>query len=523
MKRIRIKLLMFLVIITSLCTFLIGCSKETPVTVDYWPTTAWKTSTPEAQGIDSELINKMFENIKDSNLGIHSLLIIRNGYLVTEGHYYPYKKENRHILNSVTKSLTSGLVGLAIEDGYMKSIDQKVISIYPDVHIENMDERKKNITIKNLVTMTPGFKWEENGNYFTPTDSNTQMWKSENQAQFVLNRPMAEEPGKTFYYNTGASHLVGAIIEKTSKKTLLEYANEKIFKQLGISDISWRIDKQGIYSGGGGVFMKPEDLAKYGYLYLNKGLWDGKQLIPKKWVEESTKKQIDTPNGLAGRYGYGYQWWQNKFGGYSARGALGQYLFIVPEQNLVVVFTGGLEGPDFFMPEKLMEEYIIPSIKAPTAINENSQSLQKLNNTLKDIAKEPSPVHVEALPAIASEISGKTFIMENGETYCLEFNSGNECTLHWFTDNIMYDVKVGLDNVYRSSDMKEFYWKNMVSKAGFRGSWTDSNTFIVDLRPLEDCNYYEMKFEFDGDKLHYTWKSILSGAIVTDTTGTPNK
>lgn len=520
MKRNYIKSIALLVIFVYLCTFIAGCSRGESVKADYWPTEGWKTSSPEAQGMDSELINKMFNEINEKQIKVHSLLIIRNGYSVTEAYFYPYKKEYRHILNSVTKSINSGLVGLAIEDGYIKSINQRVVDIFSDEPIENLNERKKSITIKNLLTMTPGFDWQESGNYNTSSDSNTQMWASPNQAMFVLNRPMADEPGKTFYYNSGASHLLAAIVQRTSGKTSLEYANERIFKPLGISDLSWRIDRQGFYSGGGGIFMKPEDLAKYGYLYLNKGKWDGKQLIPQKWIEESTSKQINTPNGLAGRYGYGYQWWQNKFGGYSARGFSGQYLFVVPEYNLVAVFTGGLKNDDFYKPEELMEKYVLPSVKSDRAIVENSTALGQLHNTLEAISKSPESTKAAKLPAIARQVSGKTFIMDNGETYSFEFNDSNECTLHWFSDNIMYDVKIGLDGVYRVSDMNEFYWKNMISKAGFRGTWTNDNTFTVDLCPLEDSNTYTFIFKFEGNSLNAVMRMNLSGNEVTNTVGT---
>lgn len=519
MTIIKMKFIALLIMFPCLCTALTGCSEGASARVDYWPTKGWKTSTPEAQGMDSQILNSMFKDIQSSGLEMHSILIIRNGYMVTEGYFYPYRKEYRHILNSVTKSITSGLVGIAVEDGYIKSIDQKIVDIFSDRNIQNLDENKMKITIKNLLMMTPGFDWQEAGSYNTSSDSNTQMLRSENQVDFVLNRPMAYEPGKTFYYNTGASHLLSSIIQKTSGKNLLDYANEKIFNHLGISDLSWRIDRQGNYSGGGGIFMKPEDLAKYGYLYLNKGKWAGKQLIPEKWVEESTKKQINTPNGLAGRYGYGYQWWQNKLGGFSGRGFSGQYLFVVPDENLVAVFTAGLESRDFYRPEELMEEYILPSIKSSKAMEESPKSSEELNNTLKNISREPDAVQPKELPGTAKKISGKIYTMDNGETYSFEFTDGNECSMHWFSDGIMYDVKIGLDNIYRSSDMKEFYWKNMTSKAGFRGEWSSNNTFVVDLRPLEDSNRYTMEFTFDGNSLHAVMTALVGNIEVTNTSG----
>jgi len=497
-----------------------GCAKEAFSVSEYWPTSGWKTSTPEAQGMDSTKLNEMFSYINESGFDIHSILIIRNGYMIAESYPYPYKREYRHIINSATKSITSAAVGLALQDGFIKSLDQKVVDFFPEMKIDNLDSRKESMTVKHLLTMTAGLDWRENADYGTQNNDSTRMWTEKNQLQYLLDKPMKEEPGKSFYYNSGASHALSAIVQKTSGKTSLEYITERVFKPLGISDISWGTDKQGIYSGGGRIFMRPEDLAKYGYLYLNKGKWEGKQLISEQWVEDSTKKQVATPHGLAGQYGYCYQWWQNKFGGYSARGFAGQYLFVVPEYNLVAVFTSGLKPVDFYRPESLVDKYIIPSIKDSKSIPENKAAYEALQKTLAEISKAPSPKPVPKLPETAAQISGKTYVMDNKETYSFEFKDGSECIMHWFSDGVMYDAQIGLDGVYRVSDMDAFYWKGMTTKAGFRGSWTDDNTFVTDLIPLEDCNTYRQEFRFDGGKLSVKMIQVLNGAAVTDTSGT---
>jgi len=470
--------------------------------------------------MDSAKIGEMLDHIQKSRLGIHSLLIVRNGYLVTEGYFYPYKKEYRHILNSGTKSITSALVGLALEDGFIKSADQKVVDFFPDMKIANMDDRKKSMSISHLLTMTAGLDWNESGAYGAAYDSNTQMWAQENPLQFVLDKPMKQEPGKSFYYNSGASHVLSAIVQKATGKTSLEYAEERILKPLGIKDISWGADRQGINSGSSRIFMKPEDLAKYGYLYLRNGRWDGKQLIPEKWIRESTGKQLDTPNGLAGRYGYGYQWWQNSFGGYSARGFGGQYLFVIPEYDMVVVFLSGLLPQSFFAPEELVEDYIIPAVKAPSAIDENETAYEALAEKLESIGKAPEASQAPELPEIAKQISGKTFRMDNGETYSFEFTGGVEGKMHWFCDGVMYDVTIGLDNVYRENDMDAFYWKGMTTKAGYRGSWTGPDTFVAELIPLEDNNTYRQEFRFSNGRLNARMIQVMNGAVLTDAEGT---
>ncbi|MHB8880707.1 MAG: serine hydrolase domain-containing protein [Thermodesulfovibrionales bacterium] len=325
----------------------------------YWPAGSWRTSSPEAQGIDPEKISALIQEIRTGQKKIHSLLIVRNGYLITEEYFPPYSKDSRHMLFSCTKSITSALVGIAVSDGLIKSLDEKVTGYFPDLNIDNRDSRKDAITIRHLLEMSAGLDWVEDGNYGSPTDSVTLMRLSGDQINYVLDQPMKEDPGKIFYYCSGASHLLSGILQRTTGKSAFEYGKQRLFDPLGIKDISWTADENGINLGGDGISMTPADMARFGYLYLRNGRWDNRQVVPAAWVAESTKKHIDTPDGLAGRYGYGYQWWMNRFGGYSARGYGGQYIFVIPEYDLVIVFTGELSLRDLFLPETLVESYLL--------------------------------------------------------------------------------------------------------------------------------------------------------------------
>lgn len=525
MSRRFFRLLIF-VLLGVFITVMMGCAQGSkPAAVqkarDYWPTNGWKTSTPEAQGMDSQKLYEMFKYIKDNKLGIHSILVTRNGYMVADGSYYPYSKDNKHILNSATKSITGGLVGIAINDGYIKGVDQKVLDIFGDLNIENVDDKKKGITVKNLLTMTSGLDWTEDGSYGTPTDSSGIMWKNQNAVQYVLSRPMKAEPGKEFYYSSGSSHVLSGIIQKTTGKKSIDYATEKLFKPLGISNVSWMYDKMGINSGSGKMFMKPEDMAKYGYLYLNKGKWEDKQIIPANWVEESTKKQVETPGGLAGHDGYGYQWWMNRMEGYSARGFGGQYIFVLPKYDIVAVFTSGMKSFNFSKPEEIVEKYIIPAVKSDAVITENKSSQDALKGIIEEIKKAPAPQEVPAMPEIASKISGKTFKMEDGETFRFDFNGGSECGFKWFCDGITYDTKVGLDGVYRISPMKEFYECKIDTVVGLTGSWVGNNKFVIDLKTLEDSDSYTLEFTFnDENTMSAKMATTLNVVTTMNTKGT---
>jgi CubicO group peptidase (beta-lactamase class C family) len=529
MKKFSKHLIVLGVLVACICiVFLLVKTTGTSNTDDkleatqtsYYPKGDWRTSTPEAQGMDSKELNEMLKHILEDKTGIHSVHIIRNGYLVAESCVYPHKAGNLHLLNSCTKSVTSALIGMLINEGKIKSVEEKVINLFSDRKIANMDDKKKSMTLKNLLTMTTGLEWSEDGNYGASYDSNTQMKNSNDMVKYVLDKPMIADPGKVFYYNTGASHILSAIIKKYSNQKTIDYAREKLFTPMGVSDIVWAEDNKGINSGGSGLFLKPEDLAKFGYLYLNNGKWQDKQLIPESWVGESTMKQIDTPNGLAGQNGYGYQWWQNKTTGYSARGYAGQYLFVVPKYKLVVVFTSSVSGMDFYKPENFLDDYIIPSIKATNAIKENEQALGELQATISKLATAPIPVGIKKLPKIALEISGKKFVMDNDETYTFEFTEDSrECLLKQFSLGYDYNLKVGMDGIYRDNIQEGIYWKGFSNPVCYRGSWINENTISVDMVPLEDSGTYRMEFTFNGKNVNLKTYDATRNEISAEANG----
>jgi CubicO group peptidase (beta-lactamase class C family) len=334
----------------------------------------WKTSTPEAQGMDSQKLYGMIKYIQ--GLGIDSLLIARNGFIVTEAYFYSNTKSSVHDLRSCTKSVTSALVGIAIEEGYIKGVDSKILDLFAQYKFENMDENKKNIALKHLLTMSAGFEWNED--YSLPNEKNPayQISSSPDSIRFLLNRKLVEEPGKVFHYNSGQSDLLSSILTKATGMDTFTYAEKKLFQPLGITEKYWGTFSDGTVCGAAGLNMCTRDMAKFGTLYLNKGKWNGRQIVPEKWVEDSTKKQIDADfNGTAG--GYGYQWWLNRFGGYSARGIYGQYIFVMPELKMVVVFQSHFSNNDL-PPYYLMEGSIIPAAVSQAPLPENKEAYQQL-------------------------------------------------------------------------------------------------------------------------------------------------
>jgi CubicO group peptidase (beta-lactamase class C family) len=324
----------------------------------YWPTDGWRTSTPEEQGMDSELLTEMLAYIEENRVRIDSVTIVRRGYLVLDAYFHGYEKNTKHDLWSCTKSVTSALVGIAMDQGYIQSVDQPVLSFFPERTVANLDSRKEALTLEHLLTMTDGLDWlTKDFRTVSAGDTWPEMRQSGDWVQFVLDRSMAEEPGTRWNYNDGASHLLSAIIQETTGMTALELAEEHLFDPLGISVAGWLSDPQGRNCGGTYLRMTPHEMAKFGYLYLNEGLWDGEQIVPAAWVKASTTNHSPTP----GMY-YGYQWWVVPWAGYyTASGGAGQYIMVLPELDMVVVFASDLVPDDQYTPPLLLAFYIIPA------------------------------------------------------------------------------------------------------------------------------------------------------------------
>lgn len=388
----------FLLLIVIIIVNLISCSSQNkPVSTidnqkvstnqvntnqDYFPTDTWRISTPEEQGVDSEKLYGLIKGIKDNKTEIDSLIIIRNGYMITEANFSAGKDSVR-ALNSCTKSVTSALVGVAIKDGIIKNTDIRLLDIYSDIKIKNNNSLKKQITLEHLLTMAAGFDWDEWSTSFDDINNpSIQLGRASDTVQFMIDQPVSSESGKVFNYNSGEPHMLSAVFTKLSGITLAKYADDKLFKSLGIAKKYWEVAPDGITYGGYGLYMTAKDMAKLGYLFLKKGKWENKQIIPEEWVENSTKKHIDA-DFYGTSNGYGYLWWMNSFGGYSARGLHGQYIIVMPELNMVVVFQSHFSDNDL-PPLYMMESIIIPAVKSSQSLPPNT----KMNDMLKSICTD---------------------------------------------------------------------------------------------------------------------------------------
>ncbi len=367
--------------ILTILVIIVFFTSSTAASVSTYPTEEWQISTPEEQGMRSHKLVEMMEHVKTNNFSIDSILIVRNGYVVLDAYFYPFLKGQKHIIHSCTKSIMSALVGIAIDKGYIKSVNQPITDFFPGKEIANMDDLKKSLTLENLLMMASGLKCRDS--YLYRWVGLREMRSSNDWAQYVLDLPMSEAPGEKFEYCNGVSYLLSVIIQNATGMKTLDFARKHLFGPLGIVDVGWATSPQGFDVGYGEMWLKPHDMARFGWLFLKKGRWSNKQIIPSSWVDVSTRGHISAT--LFDQYGY--QWWVDSAGFYMAVGYKGQFIFVVPQKNLVVVFTSDLPGSDFPIPSGLLKNYIIPAAEAAKPLPLNTEEQARLVALSNSVAK----------------------------------------------------------------------------------------------------------------------------------------
>lgn len=457
----------------------------------YWPTQGWKSSTPEEHGIDSSKLAEGLQAIREREIDIHSLLIIRNGMVVVDASFYPYDGKTVHDLASVTKSITTTLIGIAADQGKL-DLDQPMVSFFPEYTIANLDDRKKSITVRHLASMSSGL--ESMG---LEGDEGTlrNMQESEDWVQFALDRKVVSQPGTAFVYDSPGMHLLSAILQKATGMTALEFARQNLFEPLGIQDVIWPPDTQGYSHGWGDLYLYPHDVAKIGYLWLNRGVWEERQIVSQEWVESSVRTQIKT--GMDDDYGYGW-WTMSGIAGseFAAIGRGGQRIQVLPALGIILVTTGGGFDIDEIMP------LLVPSLVDPSKpLPANAEGMEKLKETLVQILQPPAAKQVEPLSERAKAISGKTYELDTNrldlKTLRIDFDESAQAILHiTFTDERPSPPQlVGLDGVYRMSRGEYDLPK------GARGYWEDDGTFILEYDEIAANNHFTFQLVFQDDKL----------------------
>lgn len=296
----------------------------------------WQHDTLENHNINASAINSVHNTI--DSYPINAEVIVKDGVIVDEYYKDGYDQNSVFSLQSTSKSVTSALIGIAIDKGYIPSVNEPISTYFPQI-LDSGSEYKSQITIWNLLTHTTGLNASDTANW-------SEWLASDNWVDYVLERPATSRPGTVFSYFTGNTHLLSAILQQATGKTAYEFGKEYLFDPLDMDSVQCSTDPQGISDGGNGFAMNVYDMAKLGELYLNNGNWNGEQIISEQWINDSTTLQFDRSSGSAD---YGYQWWVRTFGenaypAYFAQGHYGQYIFVVPDLDLVVAITSHYEG-----------------------------------------------------------------------------------------------------------------------------------------------------------------------------------
>jgi CubicO group peptidase (beta-lactamase class C family) len=317
-------------------------------------------SSPEEQGISSASVLEFVEAANKNIDSLHSIILVRHGQVVAEGWWAPYSANTPHMLFSLSKSFTSTAVGLAAAEGKL-SIDDPVLKFFPDEAPTEPSANLKAMRLSDLLRMSTGQQSE-------PARRPTEPWTKTFLAQQV---PF--KPGTHFLYNTSATYMLSAAVQKATGQTVLDYLKPRLFEPLGIEKPTWEASPQGISAGGYGLSVRTEDIAKFGQLYLQKGKWNGKQLVPEAWIEAATVRQ--TSNGSNPKsdwdQGYGYQFWRCRHGAYRGDGAFGQYCIVLPEQDAVIAITAGVRDMQAVL--NLIWDKLLPALKpSPLPVNENA-------------------------------------------------------------------------------------------------------------------------------------------------------
>ena len=377
-------------------------------------------SIPEAEGVSSKGIIDFLDAIAQSKHEMHSIMILRHGKVIAEGWWSPYRPDLKHTLYSLSKSFTSTAVGFAVSEKKL-SVNDKVISFFPDKLPANVSDNLSQLTIKDLLSMSAG-QAPDPSSAIVPTDD----W-----IKIFFATPIVNKPGSVFLYNSMATYMLSAIVQKVTGQKIIDYLKPRLFEPLGIQGMDWESDLAGINVGGWGFRIKTEDIARFAQLYLQKGKWNGKQILPATWVEEATTFKIDNAPGMSQiskdssdwRQGYCYQFWRSRHNSFRGDGAFGQYALVLPEQDAVIAITS--ETPDMQGELNLVWKYLLPALQVDksgldkndaTALNKRL-ALLKLSLPAKTDSSFAEPKVIEKVFKIESNPKNIETISFKGKRY----------------------------------------------------------------------------------------------------------
>lgn len=459
-------------------------------------------STPEAEGVASAGIEEFLAALLQAHDELHSFMMLRHGRVIAEGWWAPYGPDDVHALYSVSKSFTSLAAGFAVADGLL-DVDNQVVSFFPSDLPAVLSENLKALRVRDLLTMSTG--------HDRPA---TQVCiVEENWVRAFLAQPLEHPPGSYFLYNTAAAYMCSAIVQKVTGQTVLENLTRRLFAPLGIRGARWETCPRGINTGGWGLSVQTEALAKFGQFLLQKGQWKGCQLLPAAWIEEATSARIqqvvddssDLPNARNDYVqGYGYQFWRCQHGGFRGEGAFGQFAIILPEQDAVIVMTG--ENRDLQGQLNLVWEYLLPACDQPSRPRADLGWLHQLKLAPPDGAKTSPAALNRRYELEANHLGVQTVAFTFGEDRCV-FAAGPDA------------IPCGLGSWHRSETYFPGTPPRLIAgrssqgpqRAKFAASaiWSDDSTLVMTWRYYETPHSDTVTCQFEGDQVTITFRSSI--------------
>ena len=444
-------------------------------------------TTPEAQGIPSTAIHAFVDAVERDVHHLHSLMLLRHGHVVAEGWWDPYTPGSPHMLFSLSKSFTATAIGLLVAEGQL-SLDAPVLAFFPDEAPSASQDTLRAMRVRHLLTMTTGHTENTFG----------LMRQSADWARAFLAQPVAREPGTHFVYNTGATYMLSAIAQRITGTRLLVYLEPRLFEPLGIERPIWEMSPQGIDVGGSGLSATTDAIARFGQLYLQEGVWQGRRLLPAAWVAEATACQVSNGANPHSDWeqGYGYQFWRCRHGAYRGDGAFSQFCVVLPAQKAVLAMTGGTAD----MPRvlDLVWAHLLPAME-PAPLVENRAARDALDTRLAAL-RLPPPEGRESSPT-AAPVSGRTVVVApNADAIdALSFSFEDAgCTLTLRNGWGLQRIRCGAGAWSRGAASIEQATPWPVAASG---AWADERTYVAQLWWYETPFGRTLTCRFEGERL----------------------
>jgi CubicO group peptidase (beta-lactamase class C family) len=463
-------------------------------------------SVPEAEGVASGEIVKFLDAAGKSKTEFHSFMLLRHGKVIAEGWWNPYRSDLKHTLYSCSKSFTATAIGFAVQEKKL-SLSDKVISFFPNDLPDTVGKFLSELTVKDVLIMSDGQE---------PDPTGTVGTKYTDWIKGFFATPILHQPGSVFLYNSLGTYMLSAIVQKVTGQKVVDYLQPRLFDPLGITGMDWEMDKQGINTGGWGLRLKTEDMAKFAQLFLQKGKWNGRQILPASWVEEASTRQIlqspDAPQSKRDSsdwlQGYCYQMWRCRHNAFRGDGAFGQFMIVMPEQDAVLAITA--ESPDLQGEINLVWDYLLPAFKN-TKLPADDAATSKLKEKIGSLAL---PIPQKNAQPVAATINGKIFAASSNALRLQEVSftfSNDVCDVNFQTDSTNYRIAFGagkwqsaetnMPQPALTAGMLENNSMIYPAKINAAYTWTDASTLQLVLRYVESPHTETFMCHFDGDRL----------------------